>query len=29
VISSSLITIWYRGHATTEALARDAAKVRR
>jgi len=29
VITSSLITIWYRGHATTEALARDAAKVRR
>ena len=29
VITSSLITIWYRGRATTEALARDAAKIRR
>ena len=29
VITSSLITIWYRRNATAEALARDAAKVRR
>jgi BASS family bile acid:Na+ symporter len=28
VITSSLITIWYRGLATAEAKARDAAKVR-
>jgi BASS family bile acid:Na+ symporter len=27
VISSSIITVWYRGSATREALARDAAKV--
>lgn len=27
VISSSAITVWYRGMATREALARDAAKV--
>lgn len=27
VISSSLITLWYRASATREALARDAAKV--
>jgi solute carrier family 10 (sodium/bile acid cotransporter), member 2 len=27
VISSSLITVWYRAMATREALARDAAKV--
>jgi BASS family bile acid:Na+ symporter len=28
VITSSLITVWYRRNATSEALARDAAKVR-
>jgi bile acid transporter len=28
VVTSSLITIWYRRTATAEALARDAAKVR-
>lgn len=28
VLSSSVITIWYRSNATREALARDAAKVR-
>jgi BASS family bile acid:Na+ symporter len=28
VITSSLVTIWYRRSATAEALARDAAKVR-
>lgn len=28
VITSSLITMWYRRNATSEALARDAAKVR-
>jgi BASS family bile acid:Na+ symporter len=28
VITSSLVTIWYRRQATAEALARDAAKVR-
>ena len=27
VISSSIITVWYRANATREALARDAAKV--
>ncbi|QLF69443.1 bile acid:sodium symporter [Peteryoungia desertarenae] len=28
VITSSIVTIWYRSHATAEALARDAAKIR-
>ena len=28
VLTSSIITIWYRKNATSEALARDAAKVR-
>jgi bile acid transporter len=28
VITSSLITVWYRRNATSETLARDAAKVR-
>lgn len=28
VLTSSVITIWFRGNATREALARDAAKVR-
>jgi len=28
VITSSFITVWYRSSATSEALARDAAKVR-
>jgi BASS family bile acid:Na+ symporter len=28
VITSSIITVWYRRNATAEALARDAAKVR-
>jgi BASS family bile acid:Na+ symporter len=28
VITSSFVTIWYRRHATAEARARDAAKVR-
>ena len=28
VITSSMITVWYRRHATAEALARDAAKIR-
>lgn len=28
VLSSSVITVWYRANATREALARDAAKVR-
>lgn len=29
VITSSFVTMWYRRHATAEALARDAAKVQR
>jgi BASS family bile acid:Na+ symporter len=28
VITSSIITLWYRSNATSEALARDAAKIR-
>ncbi len=28
VLTSSAITVWYRKHATREALARDSAKVR-
>ena len=27
VLTSSAVTVWYRGHATREALARDAAKI--